>query len=200
MRNLLLVGLIAFGVESEAQDIQIRRVDLPPPTTFAGLRQLPGPIPSGPCAFPSVALGVDSLNSIVLGDSTSLRLPPEWRTQPLLPGDDVYTHTRLATPGDNRARIEREVRAHGRSFLMYPSGERPEGATCTVERGQAGAIWTFYAPNPHDPTTGARNYTAFGAVITPAGFWYSVSLWTYSAADQSRLASILTEAMLLPLQ
>jgi hypothetical protein len=201
MRILLLVALVAFAVECEAQDIQIQRLELPPPTTFAGLQQLKGPAPSGPCAFRSVTLLVDSLNTIAVGDSTTLRLPRDWKTRPLLPGDDEYTHVRLAAPDDNRVRVQRERNgAHGRSFLMYRSGERPEGATCTVERGQAGAIWSFYPPDPQDTTTGSRKYTALGAVITPAGFWYSVSLWTSSAADQSRLASILTEALLLPLR
>jgi hypothetical protein len=201
MRILLLLAVVASTVEAEAQDIQIRVHELPPPTTFAGLRQLRGPMPSGPCAFPAATLLADSLNTIAVGDSTTLRFPRDWRTRPLLPEDDEYTHVRLATPEDNRVRIQRERNgARGRSFLMYLSGERPEGATCTVDRGQAGAIWSFYPPDPQDTTTGSRKYAALGAVITPAGFWYSVSLSTLSAADQSRLASILTEAMLLPLR
>ena len=198
MRILFVLALFALAVECEAQDIIIRRAELPPPTTFAGLKQLSGPLPSGPCAFPSVSLSVDSLSPIALGDSATLRLPPGWRTSPLHPSDDEHTRTRLAAPGDNRVLIERQRNgASGRHFLMYGSGELPEGATCSLERGQTGAIWTFYLPDPQD-TTGVRKYVALGSVITPAGVWYSVTLWTSSAADQSRLASILTEAMLLP--
>jgi len=118
----------------------------------------------------------------------------------LLPGDDEYTHTRLASPGGIRVRMQRERNARpGRQFLMYKSGETPEGTTCTLERGQAGAIWSFYPPDPKD-ATGVPNYEALGSVVTPAGLWYSVSLPTSSGAEQSRLASILTEAMLLPLR
>jgi hypothetical protein len=198
MRILLVLALFALAVESEAQDVIMRRVELPPPTTFAGLQQLSGPLPSGPCAFPSVSLSVDSLNPIALGDSATLRLPPGWRARPLLPSDDEHTQTRLAAPGDNRVLIERKRNgASSRQFLMYGSGERPEGMTCSLERGQTGAIWTFYLPDPQD-TTGARKYAALGSIITSAGLWYSVALWTSSSADQSRLASILTEAMLLP--
>jgi hypothetical protein len=201
MRILLSLALFALAAECEAQDILFKRVELPPPTTFVGLQELRGPLPSGPCGLPSISLSVDSLNPTALADSATLRLPPDWRTRPLLPGDDEYTHTRLVAPGDNRVRIQRERNgARSRQHLMYSSGERPEGATCTIERGQAGAIWSFYVPDPQDTTGGALNYTALGAVITPAGSWYSVSLRTSSAADQSRLASVLTEAMLLPLR
>jgi hypothetical protein len=87
--------------------------------------------------------------------------------------------------------------ASGRSFLMYRNGEVPEGTTCSLERGQTGAIWSFYLPDPQD-ASGVRKYTAVGSVITPAGLWYGVMLTTSSVADQSRLASVLTELMLLP--
>jgi hypothetical protein len=198
MRILFVLPLFALVVECGAQDVIIRRVELPPPTTFAGLQQLRGPQPSGPCALSAVTLSVDSLSPIALGDSATLRLPPGWRTSPLHPSDDKHADTRLAAPGDNRVLIERKRNgATGREFLMYGSGERPEGATCSLERGQTGAIWTFYPPAPQD-TTRVRKYTALGSVITPAGLWYSVVLSTSSAAEQSRLASILTEAMLLP--
>jgi hypothetical protein len=199
MRILLVLALFALAVGCEGRQVLIRKVELPPPTTFAALQQLSGPVPSGPCAFPPVSLSLDSLNPIVLGDSATLRLPPGWRTIPLLPGDDEYTHTRLAPPGGSRVRIQRERNgARGRQYLMW-SGESPEGTTCTLERGQTGAIWSFYPPDPQG-TIGDPNYEALGAVVTPAGFWYSVSLRTSSGAEQSRLASILTEAMLLPLR
>jgi hypothetical protein len=192
-----LLALFGLAVECEAQDVIVRRVELPPPTTFAGLKQLGGPVPTGPCTFPSVSLSADSVSPIILGDSVTLRLPRDWRTSPLGPSDDEHTRTRLVTSGDNRVSIERKHNgASSRNFLMYGNGERPEGTTCWVDRGQAGAIWTFYQPNPQD--TSVRKYGAFGAIITPAGFWYSVSLWTSSVTDQSRLASILTEALLLP--
>jgi hypothetical protein len=195
--SVAMLLLFCFAVECEAQDVLVRRVELPPPTTFAGLQQLSGPMPSGPCTFPSVSLSADSLTAIVLGDSATLRLPPGWRNNPLGPTGDEHTRTRLVTPDDNRVSIERKRNgASSRDFLMYGTGERPQGTTCSLERGQTGAIWTFYPPNPQD--TSVRKYGALGAVITPAGFWYSVSLWTSSVSDQSRLASILTEAMLLP--
>lgn len=198
MRILFVLPLFALAVECEAQDVVIRRVELPPPTTFAGLQQLRGPVPSGPCAFPSVSLSVDSLSPIALGDRATLRLPPGWQTSPLRPSDDVHTRTRLSAPGDSRVLVERKLNgAIGRQFLMYGNGERPEGTTCSLDRGQTGAIWTFYLPDPQN-TNSLLKYTALGSIITPAGFWYSVTLWTSSVADQSRLASILTEAMLLP--
>lgn len=197
MRILFVLALFALAMECEAQDVIIRRVELPPPTTFAGLEQLRGPVPSGPCTFPSVSLPVDSLSPIVLGDSATLRLPAGWQTIPLRPSDDVHTRTRLAAPGDNRVLIERKHNgAIGRQFLMYASGERPEGKTCSLERGLTGAIWSFYLPDPQN-VAGPQRYIAFGSVITPSGFWYGLTLLTSSAADQSRLASILTEAMLL---
>jgi hypothetical protein len=197
MRILFAVALFALAVECEAQDVIVRRVELPPPTTFAGLQQLPGPPPSGPCTFPAVSLPVDSLSPITLGDSAKLRLPPGWQTSPLHPSDD-QTYTRLAAPGDNRVLIERKRNgASGRSFLMYRNGEVPEGTTCSLERGQTGAIWSFYLPDPQD-ASGVRKYTAVGSVITPAGLWYGVMLTTSSAADQIRLASVLTQVMLLP--
>lgn len=199
MRILLVLAAFALAFECEAQDVIIRLGEpLPPPTTFAGLQRLEGPRPTGPCAFPSVTLSLDSLSPIALGDSATLRLPAGWQASPLRPGDDEYTDTRIALPGGNRARIRRERNgAHGRSFLEYRLGERAEGTTCSFERGQTGAIWDLYLPDPQAPTR-VLKYTAFGSVITPAGFWYSVDLSTTSATDQSRLASILTEAMLLP--
>jgi hypothetical protein len=198
MRILFVLALSALAVTCEDPKFVFQK--LPPPTTFAGLRQLMGPPPSGPCAFPSVTLSADSLNPIALGDSATLRLPPGWQTGPLRPGDDEYTRTRLALPGGNRALIQRERNgAHGRSYLMYRPGVLAKGTTCTLERGQTGAIWSLYLPDPQD-TTSVLKYPAIGAVITPAGFWYTVNLWTTSGADQSRLASILTEAMLLPLR
>jgi len=197
MRIVLVLALFALAGDCEAQDVIIQRVELPPPTTFAGLKQLRGPLPSGPCTFPSVSLSVDSLSPIALGDSAILLLPNGWRSSPL-PNDDEYTTTRLAAPGDNRVWIERKRNgAVSRQFLRYGSGEQPVGTTCSLERGQTGAIWTFYPPDPRG-TSGPRKYTAMGSIIRPAGFWYEVTLSTSSATDQSQLASILTEAMLLP--
>jgi hypothetical protein len=198
MRILYVLAVLALAVECEAQDIRIRMADpLPPPTTFAGLQQLMGPRPTGPCAFPSVTLSADSLSPIALGDSATLRFPPGWQTSPAHPGDHEYTDTQLALPGGNRARIRRERNgAHGRSFLEYRLGERPAETTCSLDRGQTGAIWSLYVPHPD--TTRVLRYPAFGDIITPTGFWYSVTLWTTSAAERSRFASILTEAMLLP--
>ena len=199
MRILAVLAVVALAVECERQDIRFRMAEpLPPPTTFAGLRKLMGPVPSGPCAFPSVTLSVDSLNPIALGDSATLRLPRGWQKSPLRPGDDEYTSTRLSLPDGNRALIQRERNgAHGRPWMKYPSRVDAKGSTCSLERGQTGAIWSLYLPDPQD-TTVVLKYGAIGSVITPAGFWYTVNLWTTSAADQSRLASILTEAMLLP--
>lgn len=199
MRILLVLALSALAVECEAQDVIIRLPEpLPPPTTFAGLQQLEGQRPSGACALPSVILSADSLTPMVLGDSATLRFPSGWKTSALRPSDHEYTDTRLALPDGNRVRIRRERNgAHGRSFMMYRPGEVAEGTTCSLDRGRTGAIWSLYLPDPQDTTSPLR-YTAIGAVITPAGFWYTVDLRTTSAADQSRLASILTEAMLLP--
>jgi hypothetical protein len=198
MRILLVLAVLALAVECEAQDVRIRMADpLPPPATFAGLQKLQGTRPTGPCAFPAVTLSADSLSPIALGDSTTLRLPRGWQTSSARPGDHDDTDTQLALPGGNRVRIRRERNgAHGRSFLEYRLGERPEETTCSVERGQTGAIWSLYVPHPD--TTRAVRYPAFGDVITPAGFWYSVTLWATSDADRSRLVNILTEAMLLP--
>lgn len=197
MRIVLALALFAFAVDCEAQEITFQRDVLPAPTTFAGLEQLKGPVPSGPCTLPSMSLPVDSLKAITLGDSATLMLPSGWQTIDLRPSDDEHARTRLAGPGDSRVLIERERNgASGRHFLMYGSGERPEGATCSLPRGQAGAIWTFYPPNPQD--SGIRKYTALGSIITPAGVWYSVTLATASAADQYQLASIVTDVMLLP--
>jgi hypothetical protein len=194
---VLVLALFGLAVDCEAQII-VRRVELPPPTTFAGLEQLRGPTPTGPCKFPFVSLSADSLSPIALGDSATLQLPRGWRTSALRPSDDEHATTRLAAPGNNRVLIERKRNgATSRQYLMYRSGERPEGTTCSLERGQTGAIWTFYLPDPQD-TTGVLKYTALGSVITPAGFWYNVTLLTSSVGDQSRLVSVLTEAMLLP--
>jgi hypothetical protein len=197
MRIALVLALFGLAVDCEAQII-VRRVELPPPTTFAGLEELRGPTPSGPCTFPPVSLSVDSLRPIALSDSATLRLPRGWQTRALHPSDDVHTITRLAAPGDSRVLIERKHNgATSRQYLMYRSGERPEGTTCSLEHDQTGAIWSLYLPDPQD-TTGLLKYTALGSVITPAGFWYNVTLLTSSAADQSLLASVLTEVMLLP--
>jgi hypothetical protein len=198
MRILFVLAVLALAVECEAQDVRIRMAEpLPPPTTFAGLQQLQGARPSGPCAFPSVTLSADSLSSIVLGDSATLRLPRGWQKNPPRPGDHEDTDTQLALPGGSRARIRRELNgAHGRSFLEYRLGEHPAETTCSLDRGQTGAIWSLYVPHPD--TTRALRYPAFGDFITPAGFWYNVTLWTTSDADRSRFASIISEAMLLP--
>jgi len=198
MRILLVVALSVLAVECEAQDIRIRLPEpLPPPTTFAGLKNLQGTQPSGPCAFPSVTLSADSLSPIVLGDSATLRLPRGWQKSPPRPGDHEDTDTQLALPGGSRARIRRERNgAQGRTFLEYRLGEHPAETTCSLDRGQTGAIWSLYVADPD--TTRILRYPAFGDFITPAGFWYNVTLWTPSDADRSRLASILSEAMLLP--
>lgn len=195
MRILLVLALSALALECERVDFVMQKS--PPPKTFAGLRNLPGPPPSGTCAFPSVTLSVDSLKPIVLGDSATLRFPPGWQMSPPRRGDDKYTDTRLALPGDNRVQIQRERDGRGRSYMKYASGVDAQGTTCSLDRGQTGAIWSLYLPDPQD-TTRALKYVAFGSVMTPAGLWYRVFLSTTSAADQSRLASILTEAMLLP--
>jgi hypothetical protein len=197
MRILLALVLFAFGVDCDAQEIILRREVLPPPTTFAGLEQLKGPVPTGPCTLPSAPFTVDSLKAITLGDSATLMLPSGWQAIELRPSDDEHSRTRLAGPGDSRVLIERERNgATSRRFLIYGSGEQPEGMTCSLPRGRAGAIWTFYLPNPED--TGVRKYTALGSIITPAGLWYSVTLSTASAADEYQLASTVTEVMLLP--
>ena len=199
MRIVLLLALFAISVDCEAQEIIIRSEVLPPPTTFAALEQLKGPAPSGPCTLPSISLRVDSLKPITLGDSATLTFPSGWQTIELRPGDDEHVRTRLAGPGDGRVLIDRERNgATSRHFLMYGSGERPEGATCSLSRGQVGAIWTFYTPNPQD--TGVRKYVALGSIITPAGSWYSVTVAAASTSDQHQLASIVTEVMLLPSQ
>ncbi|MEA2760823.1 MAG: hypothetical protein QOD47_107 [Gemmatimonadaceae bacterium] len=196
MRILFVLALCAVALECERPDLVFEQA--PPPTTFVGLRQLMGPPPTGPCVLPSVRLLVDSLNPITLGDSATLRLPPGWQTSALHPRDDEYADTRLALPGGARILIQRQRNgARGRSYLMYRPGVLAKGTTCTLERAQTGAIWSRYRPDPQD-TTRLLKYTALGAVVTPAGHWYSVSLWTASESDQSRLASILTEAMLLP--
>jgi hypothetical protein len=192
MRILLLLALFAFAVECEAQAVEQRL-----PTTFGGLRQLHGPQPSELCLFSPVTMSEDSSKAIVLGDSATLRLPSGWQTSPLQPGDDEYTLTRLVLPGGNRVLIRRERKVHGRPYLMYRPDELAEGTTCSLARDQAGAIWSLYPPDPH-ATPGVQKYIAIGDVITPAGLWYSITLWTTSSADQFRLAGILTEAMLLP--
>jgi hypothetical protein len=198
MRMVLVLALLVIAPDCEAQDIVFRLDEQPAPTTFAGLEQLRGPAPSGPCTFPSLSLSVDSLRPVALADSASLLLPTGWQTRELNPNDDEHTRTRLAGPGDSRVLIERQHNgASSRPFLMYGIGERPEGMTCSLARGQMGAIWTLYLPNPQD-TTGVRRYTALGSIINPAGFWYSVTLWTSSAAYQSQLAAVLTELLLLP--
>jgi len=196
MRIVLVLALFAFAADCEAQEITFRREVLPPPTTFAEMEQLKGPVSSGSCALPSVSLVVDSLKPIILSDSATLLVPGGWQALEQRPGDDEQDRTRLAGPADSRALIERERNgATGRHFLMYGNGEQPEGATCSIPRGQAGVIWTFYPPHPQDPSL--RKYMALGSIITPAGRWYNVSLGAASATDQYQLASILTELMLL---
>jgi len=141
---------------------------------------------------------VDSLNPIALGDSATLRLPRSWQKSPLRLADDGYTSTRLSLPDGNRALIQRERNgARGRPWMKYPSGVDAQGTTCSLERGQTGAIWSLYLPDPQDSTV-VLKYGAIGSVMTPAGFWYTVNLWATSGETQSRLASVLTEAMLLP--
>jgi len=198
MRILLVLALSAAGLECERPDVVF--VQSPPPKTFAALRQLVGPLPSGSCVLPPIDLSVDSLKPVPLRDSATLRLPRGWRTSPIRPHDDEHADTRLSLPGGSVALIHRERNgARGRAYLMYRPSVLAQGTTCTIERGQTGAIWSLYSPDPQD-TSRLLKYNALGDVITPAGAWYAVSLRTPSAEDQSRLASILTEAMLLRLQ
>jgi hypothetical protein len=101
-------------------------------------------------------------------------------------------------PGGGRVSIRRlRNGARGRLFLANLKGEALVGSTCKVERGSAGAIWTFYAPNPQQPGN-PWPFAAFGDVITPAGSWYSLTVSTPAAADRSRVARIVTEALLRP--
>jgi len=194
----ILFAVVTIVGRGEAQEILIRRAVSPPPVTYQGLLKLKGTAPSGPCRFNPASLPADSLMPVALGDSATLRLPSGWRIRAPMQGDDAYTHLRLDVEDAGRVRIERErYGGRGRHSLMYKNGERPEGTTCAVDRGQPGAIWTFYLPDPAD--AGYRfPYIAMGALMTPAGRWYNLSLQTTTAAEQSRLAGMLTELMLLP--
>lgn len=195
---LLLLAVVSMVGRGEAQEILIRRAVSPPPVTYHELLKLKGTAPSGPCRFNPGSDPSDSLIPVALGDTAMLRLPSAWRIRAPMQGDDEYTHLRLDVANAGSVRIERERNgARGRHFLMYKNGERPEGTTCAVDRGQAGAIWTFYLPDPAD--AGHRfPYIAMGAFITPAGRWYSLSLQTTTVVEQSHLAGMLTESMLLP--
>lgn len=196
MRLLPCWVLIAVPSLGIAQEIRVRRVEVPPPTSFGELLKRRGPEPSGPCSLPDPVRDSAGWTPLALADSVSARLRTGWARVPGLPGDDEYSETRLGGPDNAHVRIRRERgQASGRHYLMYQGGTVPKGRTCTVDRDAAGAIWTFYAPDPDVPVS-TRPFGTFADLITPAGSWYSLTIWTPSAEAAARAAGAITEAML----
>lgn len=177
------------------------------PVIFADLWMLTGPKPNGPCNLPEATDYTKPWLSATLADGTTLLLPPEWRKvgvdsaqNPSHPafGDSYQSQprTRFEAPPSNRINIIRERYARGRSYLMYDPDAPWVGRTCKVDRGRAGAIWTFYeknAKNVDDP----RPFKALGDIIGKSGAWFSVIVSTRSDKERATLASLVTDATLL---
>ena len=188
--------LLGAARSADAQEILIRRVVLPPPTTFQELREKPGRAITGSCDLPSVTISPDSLVPIVLADSSTLHLPTSWQARPRLQWDIENGSDVLGGPDDTRLRIARQKNgATGRSFRRNQDDSEAIGTTCAVDRGDIGIVWSFYEPDPGVPDN-PRPFVAFGEVMTPGGRWYKVSLWATGRTEMARVAAGFTEAVL----
>jgi hypothetical protein len=198
LRILLGLGLLLVPATGTGQEILIRRVVTPPPTTFAGLLKAPGGAPAARCEFPAVTIDTASLITLPFRDTASLRLPPGWSELPLYEGQDTFSQTRLIGPDSSRALFRRHRNgSQGRSFPMYRNGEKPVGVTCMVERGVAGAIWSFYPPDPDAPAS-PRPFRGYGDFITSDGRWYAVMVSGATPEQRLLAASTITAVALLP--
>jgi hypothetical protein len=194
VRCLLVPVLLGAVPVCQAQQILIRRQVLPPPTTFVGLKQLRGPEPTGPCHLPAATLSPDSVTSIALSDSSTLHFPQGWREVSGFSVDSEVGRTVVAGPGESRVRILRERNgAVGRHYQGDEHGDPRPGVTCEVDRGDVGAIWTFYAPDSVQ-VTWPRPYLAFGEIITPRGSRYTLTLSAHTSDERAQMVAIVTEA------
>ena len=188
----VLFGIGTYLYEKAQTEILFRPAGpLAMPVIFADLWLLTGPKPNGPCNLPEITAYPKPWRSATLVDGTTLLLPPEWRRL----GVDS-ARTRFEAPPSNRINIMRERYAHGRSYLMYDPDTPWAGRTCKVDRGRAGAIWTFYekdAQKLDDP----RPFKALGDIIGKSGAWFSVIVSTPSNEERTRLVSLVTDATLL---
>jgi hypothetical protein len=146
------------------------------------------PAPTAPARTPVIRLP----------DSVSAHLTPEQLAQVIASistprsGPDV----RLVDRDSNLIFVTRKRNgADGRNFPMYRNGATPEGDGCLIDRGTLGAIWTLYEPDPS--RQGQRfGYSAYGDVMTPGGFWYSLVVNSESPVTRLRALRVLTTAFL----
>jgi hypothetical protein len=197
MKALSLILICVFSPACLAQDVLVRPVIKPAPVSLAELKTLPGHVPSVSCDFETLPLDSTKLSRITLKDSATLMLAKGWNRLPAHESDVGFDVTRIAPLGKARARIQRERNgAKGRAFLMYRSGDTPEGYTCFVQRGEVGAIWTFYDPDPGENESPLR-FGVFGDVMTPARRWYRVSAFSATPDEREYVAKMFTELLML---
>ena len=192
---LLVCALVVVPTPGLGQEIILRPVRVPPPTTFAALVALPGPQPAGPCDTALVMAGAPAVQ-LTLSDSSSIALPIGWGPRPLFEDDDPATYTRFLGPGDTRARVLRKYHGASRTVLSYDPPFPAPGTTCRLDRGAAGAVWTMYERNPARPPAEQR-FLAFGDLVTASGSWYSVTVSGPDEASRQVAATAITTALLL---
>jgi hypothetical protein len=197
VRPVCLMLLVALSSSAAAQEILIRSVVRPPPVTLEGLKLLQGTPPTGPCSLPSPQPALVPAQHVELPDTSRLELAAGWRQRPLVEVNQGLIDVRLEAPDGAAVHLLRKRNgAHGRTFWVYRNGENAKGTTCTVQADSVGAIWNLYEPDPSAPPSIRRRYGAFGEVVTPAGRWYGVTVWSTSISDRDRAASTITALLL----
>jgi hypothetical protein len=188
--------LAAAASTGAAQEIHMRPVVRPPPVTLEELKQLQGSPPTGPCSLPNPEPALVPARYFELPDTSRLELAAGWESRPLYDSDAGYIDLRLATPDSTRLALSRQRNgAHGRTYLRYRNRELAKGETCTVAADSVGAIWDLYEPDPGIPNN-PRPYQALGAVVTSAGHWYNVTVWSSSVPARARAVSTITALLL----
>jgi len=184
--------------------IQVRRAEIPPPTTLAALLEIYRGMPDGEslppelarCQLPTVIPTRDWITLAAPDEGLQLRLPPGWRAQP--PRTSVFGQPEavLEDQAGGRIRARRVLTGgEGRESLNTPDVvELPHTGPCQVGDGPAGAIWTLYPAEP-GVTSGFRaRHVALGDLITAGGRRYRASVSALTAEERDRLVRIVTEA------
>jgi hypothetical protein len=178
----------------------MRRGGPPAPTTLDGMiaafRRFEPGLTLETCGLPEAAAGADWIALATPDSGYRVRLPRDWR---VTANDSVFgeSETVLENATGDRIRVIRQLHESGRQTLNKPSGygrpdELPHTGPCQVGTGPAGAVWSFYAP---DPAPGAPpRYLAVGSLVTAGGREYRITMGAHAAGERDRLARIVADA------
>ena len=194
LRQILFLLICAISTSASAcgQEVMIRWMETPPPTSFPALRiKLTGPVPTAACVFGDSIAAPGHTTSIALPDSTDLTLPDDWRVRPA-----VDERIWFVDGDSSRVTISRQLNgSRGRRFPMY-GDIVPESTGCLIDHGDTGAIWSLYEPDVSAPES--YRYLAFGDAIIRNGRWYSVEIYSPSPEARLNAVRVLTTSLLGP--